>query len=205
VEPGDLQIALGGGDTNSSLTGAAVIAGQAAAARPEWRPVPGYEGLYEVSDQGQVRSLPRTSSTGRPVRECILSTDTASTGQPKVKLYRDGESRTYRVHLLVAEAFQSPPARFRVKSRLTRKPRGPREENGEYARSIGRMLRSYGRRIAEGDTADLADFAALIALAEGEFRAAVGALRERGYSWAEVGASLGISRQAAQQRFGPGR
>ena len=34
-------------------------------AGPErWLPVPGYEGLYEVSDLGQVRSLPRPTKRG---------------------------------------------------------------------------------------------------------------------------------------------
>lgn len=172
---------------------------------PEWRPVPGYEGRYEVSDQGQVRSLPRTSITGRKVPGRILSTETESAGQKKVTLYRDGKRDTRRVYLLVAEAFQRPPVHFGVKNGLTPKRRGPRRENGEYASSIGRMLRSYRRRISEGDTTDLADFAALIKLAEHELGEAAIALQSRGFSWADVGAALGISRQAAQQRFGRNR
>jgi hypothetical protein len=41
-----------------------------------------------------------------------------------------------------------------------------------------------------------------VADAEQELRTAVDAARSAGYSWVMVGASLGVSRQAAQQRFG---
>ena len=35
----------------------------------QWVPVPGYEGIYSVSDQGQVLSHARTNSLGHPIRE----------------------------------------------------------------------------------------------------------------------------------------
>ena len=47
--------------------------------------------------------------------------------------------------------------------------------------------------------ADMADLAAEIDTAIGQ---AVTGLRDRGYSWAEIGTRLGITRQAAQQRWG---
>lgn len=53
---------------------------------------------------------------------------------------------------------------------------------------------SYHRRIIAASKA-LAD-------AEEELHQAVAAARAAGYSWAMVGASLGVTRQAAQQRFG---
>lgn len=40
-----------------------------------------------------------------------------------------------------------------------------------------------------------------LAAAENELRQAVAAARDAGYSWTLIGAALGISRQAAQQRF----
>ena len=38
----------------------------------EWRDVAGYEGLYQVSDQGRVKSLERKNCLGRTVKERIL-------------------------------------------------------------------------------------------------------------------------------------
>jgi hypothetical protein len=89
-----------------------------------------------------------------------------------------------------------------VKARLTpKRPRRP-VENDEYAAFARRVLRAYSRRIAQGDIdalADMADLAAEIDTATGQ---AVTGLRARGYSWAEIGTRLGITRQAAQQRWG---
>ena len=61
----------------------------------EWRDVVGYEGLYEVSDLGKVRS----SYTGR-----ILSPG-ISQGYYYVALYKDGIRHNKQVNRLVAEAF----------------------------------------------------------------------------------------------------
>lgn len=65
-----------------------------------WRPVVGYEGLYEVSDQGRVRSLKRNTTNGKiliPIKNksCYLN----------VHLSIDGISRLFRLHRLVAFAF----------------------------------------------------------------------------------------------------
>lgn len=81
-------------------------------AAEHWRPVVGYEGLYEVSDRGSVRSLKRTiiRSDGRP-RTCpgvVLKPAVRPDGHIQVNLSRGGEYRTRRVHQLVMEAFAGP-------------------------------------------------------------------------------------------------
>lgn len=68
-----------------------------------WLPVVGYEGFYEVSDAGQVRSLPRKGSGGR-----IMTRSLNSNGYPNVTLRKDGAHVTRAVHLLVIEAFVGP-------------------------------------------------------------------------------------------------
>jgi hypothetical protein len=75
-------------------------------------------------------------------------------------------------------------------------------ENDAYASFIRRVLRAHGRRVAAGDVEALGD---LVALAEDIDRAvadAVAGLRQFGYSWADIAARLGVTRQAAQQRWG---
>lgn len=64
-----------------------------------WKPVEGYEGRYEVSDAGRVRSL----LTGK-----VLKTFRGGRGYLSVSLRRDGEGRTTYVHHLVARAFIGP-------------------------------------------------------------------------------------------------
>lgn len=75
-----------------------------------WRPVRGYESLYEVSDQGQVRSLDRTvpDRAGKRIRSLTgrtLSAATKASGHLAVALSKDGAPVTKHVHRLVAEAF----------------------------------------------------------------------------------------------------
>ena len=78
----------------------------------------------------------------------------------------------------------------------------PPVENTEYAAFARRILRAYARRISAGDIDALADITILAADIDNAIRHAVTGLRTAGYSWAEIGARLGVTRQAAQQRWG---
>ena len=79
----------------------------------------------------------------------------------------------------------------------------PPVENSAYAAFARRVLRAYARRICAGDIDALADITTLAADIDNAIRHAVTRLRsEHGYSWAEIGARLGVTRQAAQQRWG---
>ncbi len=77
-------------------------------ASEEWKPVVGYEGLYEVSNYGRVKSLNRiiTQKNGiqREVPEKILTQSDAG-GYLQVCLSKEGKSRSYGVHVLVGRAF----------------------------------------------------------------------------------------------------
>ena len=78
-----------------------------------WLPVVGYEGLYEVSDRGRVRSLDRLSYTkGRvsvSVRKGrILKASITSSGHAVVGLSRNARAAQKQVHRLVLEAFVGP-------------------------------------------------------------------------------------------------
>jgi len=77
----------------------------------EWRPVVGYEGAYEVSDHGRVRSLGRTMTDriGRPRRVPggVLTPGRAA-GYQRVQLCADDRRGNAYVHTLVLEAFVGP-------------------------------------------------------------------------------------------------
>jgi len=75
-------------------------------------------------------------------------------------------------------------------------------ENHEYQALMGRMLRAYARRVSKGDLHDLAGLAAFAQDAEQALREAVWRQRAAGRSWTEIGRALGVTRQAAQKRFG---
>ncbi len=75
-------------------------------------------------------------------------------------------------------------------------------ENKEFAAFARRIVRAYARRVAQGDIEALADLVALRDNIEGAINDAVIGLREFGYSWTDVASRLGISKQAARQRWG---
>jgi len=94
--------------------------------------------------------------------------------------------------------------RSNVNRALTRRERRVAVENPEYAAFARRIVRAHGRRVASGDVEALTG---LLGLAEEVDRAigdGVAGLRDGGYSWQEIASRIGISRQAAQQRWGGG-
>lgn len=76
----------------------------------EWRDVLGYEGFYEVSDAGNVRSLPRLVAQrhkqlrikGRILKQCFTQ------GHYGVNLHKNDGGYYHHVHVLVAAAFIGP-------------------------------------------------------------------------------------------------
>lgn len=72
-----------------------------------WASIPGWVGRYEVSDDGQVRSLDCISA-GRRIRGRILKPGHNPKGYRIVTFTRVGERKSYPVHRLVAEAFIGP-------------------------------------------------------------------------------------------------
>ncbi|MFC7532314.1 hypothetical protein [Actinoplanes sp. GCM10030250] len=78
-------------------------------------------------------------------------------------------------------------------------------ENDEYAAFVRRIIRAFAKRIATGDVEALRDMVGLSALLDDAITEAVHGLRAHGYSWAEIADRLGITRQAAHQRWGGNR
>lgn len=66
----------------------------------EWRAVPGYEGLYEVSNMGNVRNVRRNT---------LLKLSKTNDGYIQVWLYKNGIRNRFQVHRLVCQAFLPNP------------------------------------------------------------------------------------------------
>jgi hypothetical protein len=96
----------------------------------------------------------------------------------------------------------SPAGQNTVKNPLTPNRAGRLVENDEYAAFARRVLRAYARRVADGDVEALIMMTGLAAEIDTAIGQAVTGLRALGYSWAEIGSRLGVTRQAAQQRWG---
>ena len=96
----------------------------------------------------------------------------------------------------------SPAGQNTIKTRLTPNRARRLAENDEYAAFARRILRAYARRVADGDVEALIMMTGLADEIDTAISQAVAGLRAFGYSWAEIGSRLGVTRQAAQQRWG---
>lgn len=65
-----------------------------------WKDIKGYEGLYEVSDKGEVRNY---------ITKKLIVGDVNNFGYCRVKLYKNKKQKTFFRHRLVAEAFIPNP------------------------------------------------------------------------------------------------
>lgn len=119
--------------------------------REAWRAVPGYEGLYEVSCLGRVRSLDRITKLhhggeyrrkGR-IRKLVPN----NYGYLNVMLSKEGRQRCHKVHRLVLEAFVGPPKEGQeachnngepLDNRLSNLRWGTKEENMADIKKHGR-------------------------------------------------------------------
>lgn len=70
----------------------------------EWRPAPGYEGIYEVSDHGRVRR----SAPGKGTWPGRILSQAAHNGYFAVTLTKDRRQRRLEVHPLICEAWHGP-------------------------------------------------------------------------------------------------
>ena len=75
----------------------------------EWRDIGGYEGLYQVSNLGRVRSL---NCRGHKGCIGILTPRLDGKGYEMVALYKEGKARNTKVHRLVAQAFIPNPNNY---------------------------------------------------------------------------------------------
>src|SRR5919202_5417278 len=77
-------------------------------------------------------------------------------------------------------------------------------ENPEFDAFVRRILRAYARRVAAGDVEALRSLALLSSEVDAVTRLAIAGLRTSpySYSWSEIADRLGVSKQAAQMRYG---
>src|SRR6185312_14143341 len=78
-----------------------------------WKDIPGYEGYYQVSNIGRIKSLRRFRFGGNkcliPVKERIKAFKLGEDGYPTLQLDKDGIRSTKRINRIVASAFIPNP------------------------------------------------------------------------------------------------
>ncbi len=138
-------------------------------AREKWKDIPGYEGLYQVSDQGRVRSLqrivPRKNGKGLFVRGRIRkNVGRNKTNKPlAIMICKDCTQTGKLVHRLVWEAFNGPlPSNLEINHKNGRKQDNrlsnleviTHKENMEHASRMGFMYPCRGELNASTELTD---------------------------------------------------
>ena len=152
-----------------------------------WKPVPGWEGLYEISNLGNVRSarFRNGSYPGRPVKK-----SRKRNGYLQVCLCRSGKESHRGVHRLVALTFLPPPGPGQTHTNHKNGDKTDnRAENLEWATSrenVRHAMNILGH-CHHGEAAGMAK------LTEEKVRR-IRSLHQQGYSYSQIARAISISR-----------
>lgn len=117
-----------------------------------WRDIVGYEGLYQVSNEGRVKSLERTviRKNGRPctVKEKIIKPQKYSSGGHLCfSIYKHGTYKMLPIHQAVAKAFLLNPNGYTLVHHKNHNPTDNRVENLEWmTKSMHQTLHNTERK-----------------------------------------------------------
>ena len=103
-----------------------------------WKDIPGYEGLYQVSDCGRIKSL----NYRRTKQECIMKPRVAH-GYQYVKLFKDKLRKLVKVHRLVAQVFIPNPDNKPEVNHINGIKTDNRAENLEWTTHSENQLHAY--------------------------------------------------------------
>jgi hypothetical protein len=104
--------------------------------KEEWKDIEGYEGLYQVSNYGRIKSFVGFNGHNYIEREKILCPYKQQTNhnytRSVVKLYKNGVKKDFKVHRLVAKAFVSNPQNYNTINHLDGNPLNNKACNLEW-------------------------------------------------------------------------
>lgn len=106
----------------------------------EWKPIEGYEGLYEVSNLGRVRSVARVvkgkGDCQRELKSRLLAPKNITNGYQQVTLSKDGKPTIRLLHRLVAVAFVPNPDNLNIVNHKDENPANNRADNLEWCTQL---------------------------------------------------------------------
>lgn len=102
-----------------------------------WKPIFGYEGIYEVSSNGEVRTVSGKTTESelhgtRVWNQRVLKQKTDKNGYKRVSLYKNKSSKTWLVHRLVATAFLDKPVNHELVNHIDGNPSNNHVDNLEW-------------------------------------------------------------------------
>ncbi len=96
-----------------------------------WKPVPGYKGLYEVSNKGRIRRVVEQPQN-RFKKGYVLKPDTVRGGYLRVTLTKRKKTKRHMAHRLMLTAFVGPPPEGHEANHIDGRKKNNKLENLEW-------------------------------------------------------------------------
>ena len=111
-----------------------------------WKDIPGYEGLYQVSNWGRIKSLAR-GGRGRNAIDYIMTYfGTDKDGYKTVVLTKDGKGHIKKVHRLVAMAFLPNPEELPCIDHINQRRHDNRVCNLQWISAAQNTIKDCGKK-----------------------------------------------------------
>ena len=141
-----------------------------------WKPIEGYEGLYEVSSYGRIKSLERYRSNNggiQLIKERIMK-PLDYNGYKNVVLWKNGSKKKEYVHRLVAKAFLPNPDNLKEVNHRDENPSNNMVENIEWCDHQYNMIYGTARERARVISEQLPQYRTYISYESPYWRLKVG-------------------------------
>lgn len=107
-----------------------------------WKDIKDYEGLYQVSNLGNVKSLPKMSGTSKR-KETILKTHIEKRGYFVIRLSKNKTNHSFKIHRLIANAFIPNPENKRTINHIDGNKLNNSISNLEWATDSENLQHAY--------------------------------------------------------------
>ena len=120
-----------------------------------WKDIKGYDGIYQVSDKGQVRTVPGKATVRminghenvRHWKARTLKQKTDKGGYKRVALWSQGKPKTILVHRLVCAAFHPNPDNLPDVNHIDGNPSNNAAENLEWITPRDNLMHAYEHKL----------------------------------------------------------
>lgn len=116
-----------------------------------WKDIPNYEGLYQISNLGNVKSLYRIANNNHIIHEKILKPQENYNGYLIVNLYKNNKMKAKLIHRLVGKTFIDNPNNYNYINHIDKNKSNNNIDNLEWCTQSYNVIYSKGRKINQYD------------------------------------------------------